>query len=100
MTSGQLRHMIKRVYDMSNDQAQGIMDAMEVISDNYKKTYMKGVRDGFRAKINEQHSTCENCIYFKTPYPNDVGADGLCTNCDKLIDKDDFCSDGVKRRRN
>lgn len=97
MISGQLRDMIRRVYDVSNDQAQGMMDVLELMSDNMKKTYMKGVRDGFRSKINEQYSFCENCIYLQTPYPNNIGADGLCTNCDKLTDNDDFCSDGRRR---
>lgn len=49
MYSGQLRDMIRRVYDVSNDQAQGMMDVLEVMSDNYKKTYMKGVGDGYRS---------------------------------------------------
>lgn len=97
MTSGQLRDMIRRVYDVSNDQAQGMMDVLETISDNMKKTYMKGVRDGYRSFIDEKYTTCENCIYFASPYPNSIDADGLCTNCDKLTDRDSFCSDGVKK---
>lgn len=97
MTSGQLRDMIMRVYDVSKDQAQGMMDVLELVSDNYKKTYMKGVRDGYMSFINEKYTTCENCIYFASPYPNVIDADGLCTNCDKLADKYDFCSDGVKK---
>lgn len=97
MNSGQLRDMIRRVYGVSNDQAQGMMDVLELVSDNYKKTYMKGVRDGYMSFINEKCTTCENCIYFISPYPNEIDADGLCTNCDKLTDKDSFCSDGVKK---
>lgn len=97
MTSGQLRDMIRRVYDVSNDQAQGMMNILETISDNMHKTYMKGVRDGYRSFIDEKCTTCEKCIYFLSPYPNSIDADGLCTNCDKLTDKDSFCSDGVKK---
>ena len=97
MTSGHLRETIKRVYDVSNDQAQGMMDVLESISDNLHKTYMKGVRDATRTFINKKYATCDNCIYFLSPYPNAIDADGLCTNCDKLTDKDSFCSDGVKK---
>lgn len=53
MYSGQLRDMIRRVYDVSNDQAQGMMDVLETISDNMKKTYMKGVRDGYMSAKGE-----------------------------------------------
>lgn len=97
MYSGQLRDMIRRVYDVSNNQAQGMMEVLETISDNMHKTYMKGVRDGYMSFINEKYTTCENCIYFTSPYPNEIDADGLCTNCDKLTDKDSFCNDGVKK---
>ena len=97
MTSGHLRETIKRVYNVSNDQAHGMMDVLESISDNLHKTYMKGVRDGYRSFADEKYTTCENCIYFMSPYPNVIDADGLCTNCDKLTDKDSFCSDGVKK---
>lgn len=97
MESGHLRETIKRVYNVSSDQAQGMMDVLETISDNMKKTYMKGVRDGYRSFIDEKYTTCENCIYFASPYPNAIDADGLCTNCDKLTDRDSFCSDGVKK---
>lgn len=53
MYSGQLRDMIRRVYDVSNDQAQGMMDVLETISDNMKKTYMKGVAEGYGAARKE-----------------------------------------------
>ena len=49
MYSGQLRDMIRRVYDVSNDQAQGMMDVLELMADNMKKAYMKGVGDGYRS---------------------------------------------------
>lgn len=52
MNSGQLRHMIMRVYGVSQDQAEGIMDVIETIADNLKRTYMKGVKDGFMAARN------------------------------------------------
>lgn len=53
MRSGQLRDMIMRVYNVSMDQAQGMMETIEIMSDNYHKTYMKGVRDGYRSAKEE-----------------------------------------------
>jgi hypothetical protein len=41
---------------------------------------------------------CENCDYYipkailTDEYDNPLGYDGVCDNCDKYTDKDDFCS--------
>ena len=41
---------------------------------------------------------CENCEYYipkailTDVYDNPLGYDGICDNCDKYTDKDDFCS--------
>jgi hypothetical protein len=41
---------------------------------------------------------CENCEYFMPKailtdeYDNPLGYDGICDNCDKYTDKDDYCS--------
>lgn len=55
MYSEQLRRMIMRVYGVGQDQAQGIMDVIETVTDNLKCTYMKGVKDGFMSARNDEH---------------------------------------------
>ena len=41
---------------------------------------------------------CESCDYYipkailTDEYDNPLGYDGICDNCDKYTDKDDFCS--------
>ena len=56
MNSGQLRDMIMRVYGVSQNQAEGIMDVIETIANNLERTYMKGVKDGYMgAKNGEQN---------------------------------------------
>ena len=57
MRSGQLRDMIMKVYNVSMDQAQGMMETIEIMSDNYHKTYMKGVRDGYMSAREEKEKS-------------------------------------------
>lgn len=49
---------------------------------------------------------CKDCKRFipkeklnPTKYINPLEADGLCVNCDKYTDADDFCSYGVLKER-
>ena len=49
---------------------------------------------------------CKDCKYFipkenlTDEYDNPLGADGLCDNCDKYTDANDFCSCGGRRTDN
>ena len=48
MQSGQLKNMIMRTYDVTKNQAESLMDIIEMISYNYKMSFLKGVAHVYR----------------------------------------------------